>query len=51
MNAKWRPLSIICTAFEETELIEIHMFNKAWIPSSSVLLAQRGVGCLLFFLS
>ena len=44
-------LSIDSTVFEETELIEIHMFNTAERSSSSVVLAQRAVGHLLLFLS
>ena len=30
MNAKRRTLPIESTAFEEIELIEIHMFNVGW---------------------
>ena len=29
MNVIWRPLPIESATFEETELIEIHMFNTA----------------------
>ena len=48
MNAKWSPLPIESTTFEETELIEIHVFNTARRLSSSVLLVHCGVGRLLF---
>ena len=51
MDAKRRCSSIESTTFEETGLIEIHMFNTAARSFSSMLLAQRGVGRLLFFLS
>ena len=50
MDAKRKPSSFESKSFQETDLIEIHMFNTRY-SLKVIFISFAGVDCLPFFLS